>query len=126
MRSSLGGRRAGRVAVALALPLVLGFTAVPVLADPSPTAGEVAPDRRSGTEQNGVALLRVIVPDQAGVDRLNSMGVDLAEYEKPLDDGIEVHAVLSPQEAEELPKCGPVLRPSDAGVKARAGVPARA
>ncbi|MFF0248491.1 M14 family zinc carboxypeptidase [Streptosporangium sandarakinum] len=102
MRSSLGGRRAGRVAVAFALPLVLGFAAVPVLAEPSPTAGEVAPDRRSGTEQNGVALLRVIVPDQAGVDRLNSMGVDLAEYKKPLDDGIEVHAVLSPQEAEEL------------------------
>jgi hypothetical protein len=62
----------------------------------------VAPDRQSSTTQNGVALLRVIVPDQAGVDRLNELGVDLAEYKKSVDGGLEVHAVLSPQEAEQL------------------------
>ncbi|WP_433366243.1 M14 family metallopeptidase [Streptosporangium sp. CA-115845] len=102
MRSPLGGRRAGRAAVVLALPLALGLGAMPVLADPAPQAGEVAPDRQPSAAQNGVALLRVIVPDQEAVDRLNTMGVDLAEYKRPLDEGLEVHAVLSPEEAQEL------------------------
>ncbi|MEV4379266.1 M14 family metallopeptidase [Streptosporangium sp. NPDC049644] len=102
MRSPLNGRRAGRVAVVLALPLALSLSAMPVLADPAPQASEVAPDRQSSTEQNGVALLRVIVPDQEAVDRLNTMGVDLAEYKRSVDEGLEVHAVLSPEEAQEL------------------------
>ncbi|ACZ90798.1 M14 family zinc carboxypeptidase [Streptosporangium roseum] len=102
MRSSADGRRAGRVAVVLALPVALGLGSIPVLADPSPPPGEVVPDRRSGTGQNGVALLRVVVPGQDGIDRLNALGVDLAEYRKPVDGGFEVHAVLSPQEAQGL------------------------
>ncbi|MFF3439973.1 M14 family zinc carboxypeptidase [Streptosporangium sp. NPDC002721] len=106
MRSSLTGGRAARTAVVLALPLALGLSSMPVLADPSPPVSEVAPDRRSTTEQNGVALLRVIVPDQAAVDRLNSLDVDLAEYKKSVEGGLEVHAVLSPPEAQRLRDLG--------------------
>ncbi|MDH2430836.1 M14 family zinc carboxypeptidase [Sphaerisporangium sp. TRM90804] len=102
MRSSPHGRGAGRVVVGLAVPLVLAFGALPVLAAPTPTPISTAPDRQSSTARDGVALLRVVVPDQNGVDRLNSMGVDLAEYTKPVDGGIEVHAVLSPREAQTL------------------------
>ncbi|MFF3664908.1 M14 family metallopeptidase [Microtetraspora malaysiensis] len=102
MRSPLDRRRARRVAVALALPLALTLSALPALAEPSPSPGEIVPDRQSTTAQNGVALMRIVVPDQADVDRLNAMGVDLAEYKKPLDNGIEIHAVLSPDEARRL------------------------
>jgi hypothetical protein len=65
-------------------------------------SGNVPPDRKSSYEQDGVALMRVIVPDQAAIDRLEQMGVDLAEYTRPVNDGIEVHAVLSPQESHDL------------------------
>ncbi|GAA4189246.1 M14 family zinc carboxypeptidase [Streptosporangium oxazolinicum] len=106
MRSSLTGRRAGRAAVMLALPLALSLSSMPVLADPAPPVSEVAPDRQSSTEQNGVALLRVIVPDQAAVDRLTSLDVDLAEYKKSVEGGLEVHAVLSPPEAQRLRDLG--------------------
>ncbi|WP_405149910.1 M14 family metallopeptidase [Sphaerisporangium sp. NBC_01403] len=102
MRSSFTGRRAGRLAAGLALPVALTFTAIPVLAAPTPSPTSVAPDHQSSTVQDGVALLRIVVPDQAGVDELNDLGVDLAEYKKPLDNGIEVHAVLSPEEADDL------------------------
>ncbi|GII82240.1 hypothetical protein Ssi03_02300 [Sphaerisporangium siamense] len=105
MRTSLGkGRRHARVALALALPITLSLSLspIPVLAQPSPPVSEVAPDRQSSGEQNGVALMRVVVPDEAALDRLNSMGLDLAEYKKPVEDGIEVHAVLSPQETRSL------------------------
>ncbi|MFF4412248.1 M14 family zinc carboxypeptidase [Streptosporangium sp. NPDC001559] len=105
MRSSLNDRGSGRVVAAFVLPVVLALGATPVLASPAPPAlsgGEVVPDRQPSTTQDGVALLRVVVPDQAAVDRLNALGVDLAEYRKAVDDGIEVHAVLSPQEAREL------------------------
>ncbi|MEU8193675.1 M14 family zinc carboxypeptidase [Microbispora amethystogenes] len=98
MRSS--PRRTRRYAAVLALPLALTLNALPVLADPSPQP--VPPDRASSTAQDGVALLRVVVPDQAAVDRLVALGVDLAEYTKPVDGGIEVHAVLSPGEAQGL------------------------
>jgi hypothetical protein len=106
LRSSHSGRRVGRVAAALVLPIVLTFNTLPVLADPAPSSSEVAPDRQSSTTQNGVALLRIVVPDQARVDVLNAMGVDLAEYKKSVDDGIEVHAVLSPKEAQDLRDLG--------------------
>jgi hypothetical protein len=65
-------------------------------------AGDVPAERKSSYEQDGVALMRVIVPDQAGIDRLEQMGVDLAEYSKPAGDAIEVHAILSPQESSDL------------------------
>ncbi|WP_424534904.1 OmpL47-type beta-barrel domain-containing protein [Sphaerisporangium viridialbum] len=81
-----------------------------MLADPSPPVSDVAPDRLPATEQNGVALVRIVVPEQADVDRLADMGVDLAEYKKPVDDGIEVHAILSPREADDLRDQGFDLR----------------
>ncbi|MEV5753930.1 M14 family zinc carboxypeptidase [Actinoallomurus sp. NPDC052308] len=91
------GRRAAWLAVSTALAL----SPLPVLAQ-STSNGDVAAERRSSNEQNGVALMRIVVPDQAGVDRLNDLGIDLAEYSKPVDGGIEVHAVLSPEETRDL------------------------
>jgi hypothetical protein len=85
-----------------ALPLALIFSGLPVPAAPSPSPIPTVPDHRPSTAKDGVSLLRIVVPGEAGVERLNSMGVDLAEYKKPVDNGIEVHAVLSPQEAKDL------------------------
>ncbi|MFF7898869.1 M14 family metallopeptidase [Streptomyces sp. NPDC088817] len=76
------------------------MSALPALG--APTSQPVTPDRDSSTAQNGVALMRIVVPDKSGVDKLDAMGVDLAEYSKPVDNGIEVHAVLSPDETENL------------------------
>ncbi|MEO3810248.1 M14 family metallopeptidase [Sphaerisporangium sp. B11E5] len=101
MRSSPTARTV-RAAAGLAIPLVLAFSTLPALAAPSPTPSPVAPDRLPSTEQNGVALRRIVVPGQDGIDKLNELGVDLAEYKKPVDGGFEVHAVLSPQEADAL------------------------
>ncbi|SDZ32836.1 Chitobiase/beta-hexosaminidase C-terminal domain-containing protein [Micromonospora pattaloongensis] len=98
MRSS----RATRTTALLALPLALAVGALPVQAQPATSSGRVAPDRLSSTEQDGVALMRIVVPGQTDVDRLNTMGVDLAEYKKAVDGGLEVHAVLSPEESRQL------------------------
>ncbi|MEV4755894.1 M14 family zinc carboxypeptidase [Micromonospora sp. NPDC049559] len=105
MRSSRLGRT-GRAAALLALPVALALGAPPVLAGPSTQAGQVTPDRLPSTAQDGVALMRIVVPDQAAVDRLNDMGVDLVEYKKPVAGGLEVHAVLSPQESQQLRALG--------------------
>ncbi|GES13255.1 hypothetical protein Amac_068520 [Acrocarpospora macrocephala] len=110
MRSSPNGSKARRLAAVLFLPLAMILSPLPALADPSPPVSEVVPDRQPSTAQDGVALIRIIVPDQASVDRLNDMGVDLAEYKKSSDEGIEVHAVLSPQEAQDLRDQGFDLR----------------
>jgi len=77
---------------------------VPALAAGGETVrpGGVPPDHGSSDQQNGVALMRVVVPDQAAIDRLQRMGVDLAEYTKPVAGGIEVNAVLSPRESADL------------------------
>jgi Zinc carboxypeptidase/Chitobiase/beta-hexosaminidase C-terminal domain len=87
----------------LALPLALMLCLPLIPASSAATQpGLVPPDRKSSFEQDGVALVRVVVPDQAGIDRLQRLGVDLAEYTKPVDGGIEVNAVLSPQESADL------------------------
>ncbi|WP_167667575.1 M14 family zinc carboxypeptidase [Micromonospora narathiwatensis] len=88
----------------LALPLALAVSA-PGLANPT-TDTAVAPDRTSSGEQNGVGLMRIVVADKSGIDRLNELGVDLAEYVKPVDNGIEVHAILSPEESQSLRDMG--------------------
>ena len=93
--------RAGRILGLLALPLVLAV-GVPALANPASPLDAVPPDRGSSGEQNGVALMRVVVPDRSGIDKLTGLGVDLAEYVKPVEGGIEVHAILSPQESQAL------------------------
>jgi hypothetical protein len=100
-RTPAWARRRGRWVV---LPLAMMLALLPVLASSSAAAqsGSVPPDRKSSYEQDGVALMRVIVPDRAALDRLQGLGVDLAEYSKPVRDGIEVHAVLSPQESNDL------------------------
>ena len=88
--------------LALPLALMLCLPLIPAASGAASQPGLVPPDRKSSFEQDGVALVRVVVPDQAGIDRLQQMGVDLAEYTKPVDDGIEVNAVLSPQESADL------------------------
>ncbi|MEU2611275.1 M14 family zinc carboxypeptidase [Micromonospora sp. NPDC007271] len=88
----------------LALPLALAVSA-PGFAS-SMSDGGVAPDRSSSGEQNGVGLMRIVVADKSGIDRLNELGVDLAEYVKPVDNGIEVHAILSPEESQALRDMG--------------------
>ncbi|MEU5720750.1 M14 family zinc carboxypeptidase [Micromonospora sp. NPDC047738] len=103
MRSSRKSVRTGRWLALLALPLALAFSA-PGLAMTSD--GEVAPDRVSSGAQNGVGLMRIVVADKSGIDQLNELGVDLAEYVKPVDNGIEVHAILSPEESQALRDMG--------------------
>ncbi|MET8832798.1 hypothetical protein ABZV78_02625 [Micromonospora sp. NPDC004540] len=100
MRSTTRSNRPRRFLALLALPLALAVSA-PGLASPT-TDGTVAPDRSSTGEQNGVGLMRIVVADKSGIDRLNQLGVDLAEYVKPVDNGIEVHAILSPEESQAL------------------------
>ncbi|GAB1823463.1 M14 family zinc carboxypeptidase [Herbidospora sp. RD11066] len=99
-------RRSRQLAVGLAIPLALVLSPLPSLADPVPPVSVVTPDRQPSGTQDGVALIRIVVPDQAAVDRLNDLGVDLAEYKKPVDGGLEVHAVLSPEEAQQLRDLG--------------------
>jgi Zinc carboxypeptidase/Chitobiase/beta-hexosaminidase C-terminal domain len=95
------GRRAARLLLPLALVVLLPLPALAATGAPARSA--VPADRQSSDAQDGVALMRVVVPDQAGIDRLQRMGVDLAEYTRPVDGGgIEVHAVLSPQESKSL------------------------
>nr|WP_062341577.1 M14 family zinc carboxypeptidase [Herbidospora sakaeratensis] len=103
-------RRSRQLAVGLAIPIALVLSPLPSLADPVPPVSAVPADRQPAGTQDGVALIRIVVPDQAAVDRLNDMGVDLAEYKKPTDEGLEIHAVLSPEEAQALRDQGYDLR----------------
>src|SRR5690348_106426 len=91
----------------LVLPLALALAPLPALAAPGGLSpGTVPPDRASSDQQDGVALVRIVVPDRAGIDRLQQLGVDLAEYTKPTQGGIEVHAVLSPDQTAQLRAAG--------------------
>jgi hypothetical protein len=100
-RTPTWGKKRGRWVV---LPIALMVALLPMLASSSAASpsGTVPPDRRSSYEQDGVALMRVVVPDRAALDRLQALGVDLAEYSKPVQGGTEVHVVLSPQESKDL------------------------
>ncbi|MFI6328544.1 M14 family zinc carboxypeptidase [Micromonospora chersina] len=100
MRSTGRSNRPRRFLALLALPLALAVSA-PGLASPTADSA-VAPDRSSTGDQNAVALMRIVVADKSGIDRLHHLGVDLAEYVKPVDNGIEVHAILSPEESQAL------------------------
>lgn len=104
MRITHGSARGGWRRSWFAVPLALALAVGPAIAADGEAArsGVVAPDHRSTYEQNGVALMRIVVPDKAAIDRLQRMGVDLAEYTKPVDGGIEVNAVLSPGESAAL------------------------
>ena len=100
IRTPVRARRAGRWIV---LPLALALVTVPALTAQGVTSpSRAAPSARGSDGQTGVALMRVVVPDRAGIDRLQRMGVDLAEYGRPVAGGIELNAVLSPQQAADL------------------------
>jgi hypothetical protein len=98
--------RAGRLVALATLPVALVLGAVPTMATPASDGGQVVPDRASSTDQNGVALMRLLVADRGEIDLLTSIGVDLAEYTRPVANGIEVHAILSPEESEALREMG--------------------
>ncbi|MEU8264732.1 M14 family zinc carboxypeptidase [Micromonospora sp. NPDC048999] len=106
MRSIRRPGNVGRLGALLAVPLAIALTALPTIASPSSPDGQVKPLLESSSEQNGVALMRIVAADRAEVDRLADLGVDLVEYVKPLDEGIEVHAVLSPEETNSLRAMG--------------------
>ncbi len=99
-------KKPARVGALLTVPVALILGALPTLANPSSTDGQVAPTRNASSEQNGVALMRIVVADRAEIDQLANLGVDLVEYVKPLDNGIEVHAVLSAEESAALREMG--------------------
>jgi hypothetical protein len=94
--------------IILPLALVLLSTAVPALAagGAAAQAGSVPPERASSDASGGVALTRIIVSGEAAIDRLQQMGIDLTEYTRPVGNAIEVHAVLSPREAQQLKALG--------------------
>lgn len=102
MRTTRTPVRARRGRRWIVVPAALALAAVPALTahGATPPSGAVPPDHATG--QRGVALMRVVVPDKAGIDRLQRMGVDLAEYSRPVAGGIELNAVLSPQESADL------------------------
>ncbi|MEV4625006.1 M14 family zinc carboxypeptidase [Micromonospora sp. NPDC049523] len=105
MRSIRKPARVSRLVALLTVPAALVLGALPSLAN-SADNGQVGPTRKSSTEQNGVALMRIVAADKGEVDKLADLGVDLVEYSKPLDNGIEVHAVLSPEETAALRDLG--------------------
>ncbi len=82
--------------------LAVGLTSVPAQGDPDPSPAV--------PHQDGTALISIVVPDQAAVEKLVEMNLDLAEYTKPVRGGIEVHAVLTPAESKELAAQGYHLR----------------
>jgi hypothetical protein len=106
MRSISKPARVSRLVALLTVPAALVLGALPTLANPASDNGQVDPTRKSSTEQNGVALMRIVAADRGEIDQLANMGVDLVEYTKPLENGIEVHAVLSPEESAALRDLG--------------------
>jgi hypothetical protein len=96
-------RRVRRAVALLCLP-ALAIT-VPLTAnaqpDAAPSSSVVISD---GSEEPD--LVRVVVPNEAAAERLVGLGVDLAEYRKPVDDGIELHAVVDTQEQASLKAAG--------------------
>lgn len=94
--------RRSRLLPLLAAPLLpLPLMVAPSLATETEELAQLEPDE--------VALVRVVVPDQATIDTLNREGFDLAHYEKPLADGIEVHVVASETEQQALQARGLTL-----------------
>ena len=66
----------------------------------------------------GVSLVRVVVPDQAAIDRLTSLGFDVAEYTRPVEGGVEVHVVADAEATRAITALGyrvgdAVTSPSD-------------
>jgi hypothetical protein len=47
-------------------------------------------------------IVSIVVPDKATAERLVGLGVDLAEYYKPVAGGVEVHAVVTEDERAAL------------------------
>ncbi|MGN6751388.1 MAG: M14 family metallopeptidase [Intrasporangium sp.] len=81
----------------------LALTIAPALA--TMAAAEAPSDTAGGAPASGAsesALVAVLAPDAASVDRLLAEGYDLTEYTKPLASGVEVHLVATPEELATL------------------------
>jgi hypothetical protein len=117
-RRPISHRRPRLVALLTTGALVIGL--VPVFAGPS--AGAEPPGSPPGASVSssppGVSLVSVIVPDQAAIDRLTSLGFDVAEYTRPVDGGVELHVVADAEDAKAITALGyrvgdAVTSPSD-------------
>src|SRR3954468_16899449 len=53
-------------------------------------------------DQDQPSVIEFTVPDRAAIDHLNQLGFDLAEYQRPVDDGILINAVVDRQQALQL------------------------
>lgn len=62
-----------------------------------------------GAERDGT-VVRLILPDRAALDALLLSGVDLAEYRRESDDGVEVHAIVTAAELAVLQEQGYVAQ----------------
>lgn len=111
-RNTLRCLIAGTVAVvAISLtPAATSASAPPSAASPSaapPGAAPKAPGPgTTSPKAPELALVRVIVPNQAAIDELLLTGYDLAEYRKPVGSGFEVNIVASPDEQKALQRKG--------------------
>ncbi|HET7800012.1 MAG TPA: M14 family metallopeptidase [Humibacillus xanthopallidus] len=99
---------------ALVIGLAPAFAASSAGAEPpgSPPGGSVS------SSPPGVSLVKVVVPDRAAVDRLTSLGFDVAEYTRPVDGGVEIHVVADDADTTAITAMGyrvgdAVTSPSD-------------
>ncbi|HSK15898.1 MAG TPA: M14 family zinc carboxypeptidase, partial [Gaiellaceae bacterium] len=98
MRRKLGVR-------SLALPVVLALLVMGLLAAGAPGDTGASEDlgRVAGEE---ASVVEVLLPDRDELDRLVATGVDLDHAVHQTEDGIEVHAVVTPNEVATLQALG--------------------
>lgn len=90
-------RRTRRLSRLLAVPLL----PLPLLL--TPMTGIASPDdARVVSEPEPVSLVRLAVADAQAVEDLEAEGYDLAHYVKPINQGVEIHALLTPAEQSTL------------------------
>jgi hypothetical protein len=83
--------RAGRALLGVAIGVVvLGGTTAVAAAD----------------DQNDPSLIEFTVPNRAAIDNLTTLGFDLAEYQRPVDDGIVINVEATPEQALQLVAMG--------------------
>jgi hypothetical protein len=111
-------RRPRLVALLTSGALVVGL--LPAFAASSAGAESAAspPGDVVSTSPPGVSLVKVVVPDRAAIDRLTSLGFDVAEYTRPAEGGLEIHVTADAQDTSAITALGyrvgdAVTSPSD-------------
>lgn len=87
-------------AAALTIGLVPGLAISSSASTAPPGVGASGPV--VNTTPPATSLVRVVVPDQATIDKLLAEGYDLAEYRKPTAGGFEINVVATPDEQKAL------------------------